>query len=494
MSQSIRGLVTADPGLPHPHPTESYWLSVPHRLAGVQSPELPQTADVVIIGSGITGTSTAFHALEEGHGVRVAVLEARTLCSGATGRNGGHVTTYGAILYAPLKQVLGRDLAYEVLNFTFANVDEVAKVSRKYALEESQYRSVERIRCFTDEDSVTRAKASVTEWENDFPEESGKYTFIGPEEARNEHGMHGIAGAVRFAAGALWPYGLIMKIWDVLLEKYPGSLTVDAKTPVTSVSLDTCTDSKYKYKVQTSRGTIRAAKVVYATNAHTSHLLPKIRGLLYPFKESMTVQDLNHEVPNRGNTTTWSVHGKPTYNATTKRTEMGTLYLQQNALSGYSFFGGGYANAVEAITPDDSTLAAETTPYFQRQLSRLFGQKHMDRNLLIGEWTGIQGFTADETPLVGPLPQSLTERGGEGEWIGAGYNGGGMAWCWMVGKALAGMMRGEDVSGWFPEILIPSEERLTSSLTVENSVESMQDLFAYDSTASPSTAMLTSQI
>lgn len=50
--------------------------------------------DIVIIGSGITGISTLYHLVQElrrsSRSVkRVVVLEARTFCSGATGRNGG---------------------------------------------------------------------------------------------------------------------------------------------------------------------------------------------------------------------------------------------------------------------------------------------------------------------------------------------------------------------------------------------------------------------
>jgi glycine/D-amino acid oxidase-like deaminating enzyme len=169
----LRDLVIADPGLPHPYPTEPYWLSIPHHLATVQSPSLPEIVDVVVIGSGISGTSIAFHALEDDPNLQVAVVEARTLCSGATGRNGGHVITYEAISYASLKRSVGTELAFKILNFTFTNVDMVAEAAQRYACEESQYRPVERVRGFGDEDSLVAAKGSVAEYEADFPEESG---------------------------------------------------------------------------------------------------------------------------------------------------------------------------------------------------------------------------------------------------------------------------------------------------------------------------------
>ena len=49
------------PGVPNPNPAQTYWLNDPPHpeLVDVCSPQLPQTADVVIIGSGIAGVAVA---------------------------------------------------------------------------------------------------------------------------------------------------------------------------------------------------------------------------------------------------------------------------------------------------------------------------------------------------------------------------------------------------------------------------------------------------
>ena len=80
--------------LPSKDSTQSFWHSQPSvLLKGHRSTRnLPQTADVVIIGSGITGTSVAYNLLtsfENGNdekGPSVVMLEAREACWGATGR------------------------------------------------------------------------------------------------------------------------------------------------------------------------------------------------------------------------------------------------------------------------------------------------------------------------------------------------------------------------------------------------------------------------
>ena len=47
----------------------------------------PQTCDVAIIGGGLTGVTAALHLAE--HGYDVVLLEAETVGSGGSGRNGG---------------------------------------------------------------------------------------------------------------------------------------------------------------------------------------------------------------------------------------------------------------------------------------------------------------------------------------------------------------------------------------------------------------------
>jgi hypothetical protein len=87
--------------LPHPNPTPSYWHSdtplnpIPHPISDLRStPELPEYADYVVVGSGISGAMIAWGILErlekkgELTSKKVVMLEARAAVGGATGRNG----------------------------------------------------------------------------------------------------------------------------------------------------------------------------------------------------------------------------------------------------------------------------------------------------------------------------------------------------------------------------------------------------------------------
>ena len=76
--------------------TTSFWRSNLHALDSYRSTEtLPSYADVVVIGAGYAGASVVHHLLENKDFVAkqlsILVIEAREACSGATGRNGGHL-------------------------------------------------------------------------------------------------------------------------------------------------------------------------------------------------------------------------------------------------------------------------------------------------------------------------------------------------------------------------------------------------------------------
>lgn len=82
-------------GLPSSESSKSFWHTEPSPLLlGHRSTrELPTEADVVIVGSGITGASAAWHLLHQdkkdntlAEPLNVVMLEAREACWGATGR------------------------------------------------------------------------------------------------------------------------------------------------------------------------------------------------------------------------------------------------------------------------------------------------------------------------------------------------------------------------------------------------------------------------
>lgn len=81
-------LLDGQSGLPVDNPTKSYWHREPSEklLDHRTTKELPRSADVVIVGSGITGSFAAHFLKEKRPDLNVVMLEAREACWGATGR------------------------------------------------------------------------------------------------------------------------------------------------------------------------------------------------------------------------------------------------------------------------------------------------------------------------------------------------------------------------------------------------------------------------
>jgi gamma-glutamylputrescine oxidase len=78
-------------------------------------------ADVVVVGAGFAGLSSAIELAKKGY--RVIVLEADRVCSGASGRNGGQTLVGFASGQAPFEQQLGRARARMAWDMSLEAVD-----------------------------------------------------------------------------------------------------------------------------------------------------------------------------------------------------------------------------------------------------------------------------------------------------------------------------------------------------------------------------------
>ena len=188
--QKLLRRAVSPPALPVANPTSSYWLDEPPfpELCDMQSP-LPEFADVVIIGSGITAAAAARTLLELDSGgssssppLRVCVLDARQVCSGATGRNGGHIKCAPYESFAALRRVVGPQRARELVRFQRRQLDVLLEVGQAMPL--AEVREVETVDLYVDERDFGHMKAHVAEAEEWLPEE--KFTVWEGEQARDK--------------------------------------------------------------------------------------------------------------------------------------------------------------------------------------------------------------------------------------------------------------------------------------------------------------------
>ncbi|KAH8705768.1 FAD dependent oxidoreductase [Talaromyces proteolyticus] len=455
-----------DPGLPSNNPTTAFWQEPAHpTLKDIQSPVLPTSVDVAIIGSGITGCSVANTLLSGNEDLKVIMLEARTATSGATGRNGGHIKEMPFYEYSELAEQHGKEAAQRLIRFRLSHLYALmsfAKQLGQEAVTNSEIRIVETVDAVFDEAQWQHIKALLRNFLDDFPEEVGKWHAYEKEEAIAGYGIPTAVGVITGLAGALWPYRLITEALEGLLSSHKQRFSLETHTPVLSISTEG--SESFQYQVITNRGTIRARHVVHCTNGYVGHLLPNLRGTIFPMRGQMTVQNPGQSFPTNGARQSWGFVYK-----------RGFDYMTQSAVSNDIYLGGGFANGENKGLDDlgvssDEQLSLLALAHLNGLLPTLYGPEnwgldaaHQPR--VKAAWSGIMGFSSDGMPWVGKLPDELSGRHahpGGSEWIAAAFCGEGMVHCWQSGRALGEMILGNEsaIAEWFPRLLYPTVERL----------------------------------
>ncbi|KAA8641951.1 NAD(P)/FAD-dependent oxidoreductase [Aspergillus tanneri] len=466
------GQVYSDPQVPVSNPTVPTWQEPPHPLAETQSDNLSPAIDFAIIGSGITGCSVAKHLLEDSRSANrsVTVFEARTLTSGATSRNAGFLLSHIPSDFKDMVEIFGNKSAIGIAKLcqrTVKGMKQLAESLGPDTLAASEKRPVRAILSFSEKEVMKAALESIALYEEIFPEEKGSFSTITPETLDKVYQVKGFAGALATDGEVLWPYRLVTRIFADLLRRYSSRFSIETKTPVTSIAYSPTTNDKYPFILTTPRGVVRAGQVLHCTNAWGSHLVPNLRGKILPTRHINSCQRPGPKFPKLGNKLCWMWFILPSYDPASGIVDTGLYYMQQNGETHDLFFGGNRAHIEDIINADDSIVSLVQGTQVSTLLPKLFNRRwdnpatgEVQSSVVDKVWSGIIGATPDHLPLVGSLPASITGRG-EGEWIAAGYNGYGMVQCLSTGEALARMALGDPQPVWLPDMLLPSEERLT---------------------------------
>ncbi|CAH0018444.1 unnamed protein product [Clonostachys rhizophaga] len=386
-------------GLPSPQSTSSFWHSEPSsKLLGHRTtPQLPAEADVVVVGSGITGTFAARELVSQGRGV--VLLEAREACWGATGRNGGHCQP---MVYLSKPEVARFELdTYHFLR----NMVEYNKIPCSWATVGGVHGVTSRAAW----DLVLQRVAFLQAWHPDLATVVRLVTD--PDELRALRVAEGAVGAVVQACAAkCWPYKLVAWVLEGLL----ASPLFNLQTTTSVLHLQRL---ETKWMVHTDRGSVTASHVVLATNAYTSRLLPALTGIIRPVRGQVCALKPVEGAPLLEHSYVWT---------TQQEGDAGQSddYLIQRD-SGELILGGERMAARD--TGDGIWRDDEVDPVVGRRLREALNLSLIEfpPKLEAGyEWTGIMGYSADTQPWIGKVPESL--GGGDGLWISAGYTGHGM--------------------------------------------------------------------
>ncbi|KIK57722.1 hypothetical protein GYMLUDRAFT_45893 [Collybiopsis luxurians FD-317 M1] len=452
--------------LPVSNPTKSFWLDTPgaNLLANEGSTgPLTEDADVCIIGSGMTGVSAAFHlaqavktinSKDSSLHLKAVVLEAREFCSGATGRNGGHLTPHSFFNYRSLERQWGKSEVIKSLELENRTTMAMVKIIEEYNLTDTV-------------DLVSGGHLSLIGSTQEYASLTADYHAarqagldVGDVEWFSEAEVDSIYGAsypaVRFSAFNFWPSKFVTQLYLLANSSTPHfSLDLHTHTPVISIA----PLPSSRWSLGTLRGSVHCTHVVHATNAYASHLLSQFSGRkgIIPTRGQMITLRSGTAI-NDSWRASWGGLDHHWFPRPLNGSDAGSPNNRPLVVLGGGREIGGPTN--EQFQTDDSVLNAAVGEDLHAFLPNTFPRMFEEGEMPEMEWTGIMGYTETTDPFVGPVindpPSNSDLNSQSGQYIAAGYNGHGMPRAYSCAEAVAGMVmaavqgKAWTVPEWFP--------------------------------------------
>jgi len=347
-----------------------YWPRPVERYLG----RLPERADILVIGGGITGTSLLHHL--RARGMNGVLVERAHIASGASGRNAGFLLAGVADNYADAVRAYGRSRARTIWQMTLENHDTM-------------------IEAVAGQDVDHRRLGSAT-------------LASGEEEAESLAESAQLLSEDGFEAG--WDGRRLINPRDgeVNPASTVGALARLAKAGAIreGVNVTAVEASSSDVLVHADGAECRAGCVILATNAYTPLLLPQIA--IQPRRAQMLASgpDASH------------LCDLPTYS------HFGYRYWRQLP-TGEVLVGGWRDTAYDEEVGYEELPTDKIQAHLDVQLKRMGAEAAVTHR-----WAGTMGFTESGLPLVGPV------EGMPGIYTCAGFNGHGMGFAFVSAKRL----------------------------------------------------------
>lgn len=440
-----------------------YWLMGKQPLANFQSKAtLPERADVVIVGAGLTGASAAYHMAEQARarGLKVVVIDGGDPANQASGRNGGNfeimpenfmgvyegiqqerlkylAAVYPEVDRATLEAEADRQ-ARAVLRFTSKNRARFVDILQKEKLDvDFSPRGWLRIAETDVEERGIHAEVALGR------ELGLDIKTLTPAEIKARTGIDTKYGGRLTQDGNYHPFKYVSGLLEKSLER---GVELYTRTPVETIT----SGEGGTHLVKTARGTIQAKNVIMATNAFTREVLPELAGI-EPYQSQIMVTQ----------------HAPVTYPGliTMRQGDLYAHYREDEnrypdpALAKAT---GGKVTQRAPLLQGGGLDRPFKDPHKPRVSTKVFRTMVADRARIAPDltgqppsrtWTGPMAFTRDRLPAVGYLRPGLI--------IAAGFNGYGGSYTTAAGEAVAKMALDGEVPEWVPQDVFTPTRLLT---------------------------------
>lgn len=399
---------------------KNYWLETVSIPAG-ETCLLPETVDVAIIGSGVTGLSAA-RALAK-RGIGVAVLEAETLGWGASSRNGGMVLTGMKLPVATLISRYGREKVQRMYAASLASIDCVEQIVRdeqidcdfsrcghlEVACKPAHFDAyAESVRLIAKEFNHTLRIVAKA----DLRDEIGSDIYYGGLVDETSAGLN----PARYVAGL------------AAVAKRAGAALFD-HTAVIAVRRES-SNGGCKFRVRTTKGGLMAREVLLASGAYTGNATPALRKKIIPIGSYIVATEvLSEEVARELSPKNRMIYDSKHF-----------LYYYRLTPDRRMLFGGR-----AAFFPETEKTVRQSAEILGRGMISVYPQLRNTKVEFV--WGGTLDFAFDVMPHTGCS---------DGVYYSVGYAGHGVAIGTYLGTKLAGVICGEPNDIPFDNIPFPS--------------------------------------
>ena len=389
----------------------SHWweqIGVPAPRAGLPG---DLHVDVAIVGAGYTGLWSAYYLKRARPGLRVVVVEERHAGYGASGRNGGWLTsamTGGREQYEPTH---GRDAAERFQRAMNETVDEVIRVAQVEGIDADIRKGGEFTVAYTPaQEARLRAFAAA--------EQRWRYTDLRLFEAGEARARIDVVGT----RAAVWhPHAA-----RIQPAKLVSGLAAACERPGVEIYAGPRVAEIAPHRVRTTHGTVTAEYVVRATEGFTAGL-KGLKRLWLPMNSSLiATEPLGAEVWDELRWSEGEVLGDFAHVY---------MYAQRTADDRIAIGGRGVPYRYGSRTDTDGRTPRATVETLSEILHRFFP---VTRGAAIDHvWSGVLGVPRDWAATVGLDRETGIAWGG-------GYVGTGVTSTNLAGRTIADLILGEE--------------------------------------------------
>ncbi|MBZ5759265.1 MULTISPECIES: NAD(P)/FAD-dependent oxidoreductase [Rhizobium] len=241
----------------------------------------PLDADLAIVGGGFSGLSTALHAAEKG--LSVILLEAGIIAWGATGRNAGFVVpNFAKVDPDNVIQQLGPERGKRLVDLAAGSGDLVFELIRRHAIECAAQQSGW-IQPAHSANALEKVQSRAAQWQA-----RGR-----PAEVMDRQTIRDVTGADGYFGGWTDKSGGVLNPVEYARGLADAAEAAGARiferSPVSAIGR-----AADGWLLQTPTGSLRAGKVVVATNAYGGRLNPELARTYFPLK---VFQVATHPLP-----------------------------------------------------------------------------------------------------------------------------------------------------------------------------------------------------